>query len=218
MAVRLGADLSYGGFTCKNPLHPYWETLSNDHLYTLPELAGWLGDLNDYRLPVRRAIGLGRNVETFEAVSRWAYRGIREHKAAGGTLDTWRQGCIDNAEAFTVARHMPALDRSECRSIGRSVGRWTWERVTDEWFSTRQAARGRASGVSRRAAAAERNGRILTLADSGMTWAEIRAVTGVSRSTVARALRAAQGLGKGGCHEPDQDVSALGGSGASGWI
>ena len=22
MAVRLGADLSYGGFTCKNPLHP----------------------------------------------------------------------------------------------------------------------------------------------------------------------------------------------------
>ena len=87
MAVRLGADLSYGGFTCKNPLHPYWETLSNDHLYTLPELAGWLGDLNDYRLPVRRAIGLGRNVETFEAVSRWAYRGIREHKAAGGTLE-----------------------------------------------------------------------------------------------------------------------------------
>ena len=217
MAVRLGADLSYGGFTCKNPLHPYWETLSNDHLYTLPELAGWLGDLNDYRLPVRRAIGLGRNVETFEAVSRWAYRGIREHKAAGGTLDTWRQGCIDNAEAFTVARHVPALDRSECRSIGRSVGRWTWERVTDEWFSTRQAARGRASGASRRAAAAERNGRILTLADSGMTWAEIRAATGVSRATVARALRAAQGLGKGGCHEPDQDVSALGGSGVSGW-
>ena len=121
------------------------------------------------------------------------------------------------AEAFTVARHMPALDRSECRSIGRSVGRWTWERVTDEWFSTRQAARGRASGASRRAAAAERNLRIQALADSGMTWAEIRAMTGVSRSTVARALGAAQGLGKGGCHEPDQDVSALGGSGVSGW-
>ena len=169
MAVRLGADLSYGGFTCKNPLHPYWETLSNDHLYTLPELAGWLGDLNDYRLPIRRVIGLGRNVETFEAVRRWAYRGIRAHKEAGGTLDTWRQRCIQYAEAYTVARHMPALDRSECRSIGRSVGRWTWERVTDEWFSNRQAARGRASGVSRRAAAAERNLRIQALADSGMT-------------------------------------------------
>ena len=211
IAVRLGADLSYGGFTCKNPLHPYWETLSNDHLYTLPELAGWFGDLKDYRLPIRRVIGLGRNVERFEAVSRWAYRATRDHRAGGGTLDTWRQRCIQYAEAFTVARHVPALDRSECRWIGRSVGRWTWERVTDEWFSTRQAARGRASGASRRAAAAERNGRILTLADSGMTWAEIRAVTGVSRSPVARALRAAQGLGKGGVSRTRSGCKRLGG-------
>ena len=51
MAVRLGADLSYRGLTCKNPFHPYWETLSSDHLFTLSELHGWLGDLNDYRLP-----------------------------------------------------------------------------------------------------------------------------------------------------------------------
>ena len=37
MAVRLGADLSYRGLTCKNPFHPYWETLSSDHLFTLSE-------------------------------------------------------------------------------------------------------------------------------------------------------------------------------------
>ena len=217
MAVRLRADPSYRGLTCKNPFHPYWETLSSGHLFTLSELHAWLADLNDYRLPKGIVIGVGRNVETFEATRRWAYRAVREHRGDGGTLNTWRNECIGHAEAFTVARHVPALGRSECRWIGRSVGRWTWERVTEEWFSEQQARRGRASGASRRTAAAERNRRILTLADSGMTWAEMRDVTGVSRSTVARALRAAQGLGKGGCHEPDQDVNASGGSGVSGW-
>ena len=217
MAVRLGADLSYRGPTCKNPFHPCWETLSSDHLFMLSELHAWLADLNDYRLPKGQVIGVGRNVETFDATRRWAYRAVPEHRGDGGTLDTWLYDCIGHAEAFTVARHVPALDRSECRWIGRSVGRWTWERVTDEWFSEQQARRGRASGASRRAAAAERDRRILELADSGMTWAEIRAVTGVSRSTVARALQGAGGQGKGGCHEPDQDVSALGGSRLAGW-
>ena len=40
MAVRLGADLSYGGFTCKNPLHPYWETLSK---YRRARCQRWTG-------------------------------------------------------------------------------------------------------------------------------------------------------------------------------
>ena len=48
MAVRLGADLSYRGPTCKNPFHPCWETLSSDHLFTLSELHAWLADLNNY--------------------------------------------------------------------------------------------------------------------------------------------------------------------------
>ena len=60
-------------------------------------------------------------------------------------------------QAFTVARHVPALDRSECHWIGRSVGRWTWEQVTEEWWSEQQARRSLASGASRRAAA-ERGG------------------------------------------------------------
>ena len=125
MAVRLGADLSYNGFTCKNPLHPYWETLSNDHLYTTVRVGRVAR--RSQRLPAAGTAcdRLGAKRRDVRGREPMAYRGIREHKAAGGTLDTWRQGCIDNAEAFTVARHVPALDRSECRSIGRSVGRWT---------------------------------------------------------------------------------------------
>ena len=109
----------------------------------------------------RRQAGSGathRNVETFDATRRWAYRAVREHRGkGGGTLDTWRNQCIGHAEAFTVARHVPALDRSECHWIGRSVGRWTWEQVTEEWWSEQQARRSLASGASRRAAA-ERGG------------------------------------------------------------
>ena len=134
MTIRLGADLSYSGFVCKNPLHRHWATLSNDHPYTLGELHDWLGDLNGYTSS-QRTVVVGRNVETFDAVRWWAYRVVLEHKAAGGSLETWREACTGAAERFTADLHDPPLHRSECWWIGRSVSNWTWERFTPERFS-----------------------------------------------------------------------------------
>ena len=47
MTAQLGADPSYSGFTCKNPLHRRWVTLYHDHPYSLGELRGWLGDRDE---------------------------------------------------------------------------------------------------------------------------------------------------------------------------
>ena len=79
MAVRFSVDLSYGGLTCRHPFHPDCETLWGGYLYKLTELHGWLGHINDYRLPTARVIGVGRNVYTFDATRRWACGAIREH-------------------------------------------------------------------------------------------------------------------------------------------
>ena len=162
MTAKLRADVSYSGFTCKNPLHRHWTVLESDHLFTLPELHGWIGDLRPYRHK-RGAprTGIGRNVETFDHVRLWATLGtggsgplVLEHKADGGSLETWRLACIGAAERFTGEHHADyshganrgPLHRSECRWIGNSVARWTWREFTPEGLRAWRAERGRAGG------------------------------------------------------------------------
>ena len=187
MTAQLGADPSYSGFTCKNPLHRRWVTLYHDHPYSLGELRGWLGDRDEHHLP-ERVIGLGRNVETFDWLRRWGYRNVLGHKAAGGTPETWREACISEAIRFTQEHHHPPLHRSESGWTGRSVSGWTWERFTLPQFAEIQAARGRASGKARREAVAERNRHIHELLAAGYSKALIARVVGVSRRTVYNAL------------------------------
>ena len=62
MTARLDADPAYSGFICKNPLHRCWATLWGDHLYSLGELHGWLGNLHQYQLPTRK-LATGINIE-----------------------------------------------------------------------------------------------------------------------------------------------------------
>ena len=154
MTARLRADRTYSGFTVKNPLHRSWAVLQSDHLFTLRELHGWIGDLRPYRrAPRAPRTGLGRNVETFDAVRLWAYGLVLEHRADGGTLDTWRMACTGAAERYTAEHHADyqsganggPLHRSECQWIGRSIGKWTWERFTDAGRRAWAASGGKAS-------------------------------------------------------------------------
>ena len=188
MTARLRADPYYSGFTCKNPLHRHWTTLWGDHPYTLGELHGWLGDLNQYTLP-QRTVGVGRNVETFDAVRAWAYRLVLQHKADGGSLETWRLACTGAAEQFTGEHHDPALHNAECKWIGSSIGKWTWAKFTPERFAEIQAERGKASGQRRREAVTERNRRILALASEGVTQRALARAFGVSAGTINAVLR-----------------------------
>ena len=176
MTARLRADPLYSGFTCKNPLHRHWTTLHHDHPYSLGELHGWLGDLNQYHLPAP-TVGVGRNVETFDAVRQWAYPLVLPHKADGGSLETWRMACTGAAETFTREHHGAPLHGAECGWIGASIARWTWRRFTPEGRRAWHAERGRAGGkASKRGYLTERR-----------PWER----EGVSRATWYRRRRAA---------------------------
>ena len=203
MTAALKADVMYKGLVCKNPLHDHWETLWSEHLFDLMELHGWLGDLTGYQLP-ERTIGVGRNVETFDAVRVWAYPSgggdVLRHKAAGGSLDRWRLACIEASVQFTVDHHVPALHRSECRWIGCSIAKWTWREFTAERFAMIQKKRATAGGAKRREAMKERDRRVAELARIGMKQEAIAAELNCSQSTVSRALRRDM-------HEPYQNVS-----------
>ena len=145
MTARLRADPYYSGFTCKNPLHRSWTTLWGDHPYTLGELHGWLGDLNQYTLP-QRTVGVGRNVETFDAVRAWAYRLVLPHKADGGTRrrGAWPAPALRTSSPAITTRR--CCTDSECRWIGASVAKWTWRKLTPEGLRAWHVERGRAGG------------------------------------------------------------------------
>lgn len=177
ISERLGADAGYRGVTTKNPLHPQWIV---DHpgrllLYELNDLAEWLPELPAYRPPRRtqEQAGLGRNVDLFDKLRKWAGRAIRDYWNSGERgRDDWQEKC--KARALTLNAEFHAqLPWPEVRHIAKSVARWTWKRVTPEGFREWQAAQGKkggkASGAARRA--------------GSVTEAAPWAAEGVSRAT-----------------------------------
>ena len=87
---KLAADPSYSGFLTHNPVHPDWETLGYGYAVDLEDLAVEV-DLGAGPEPVS---GVGRNVETFAACRKHAYRAILKHQAqAGADFDGWEASC-----------------------------------------------------------------------------------------------------------------------------
>lgn len=202
MTARLEADPLYAGLTCKNPLHRSWTTLWGEHPYSLGELHGWLGDLAEYaRSPGEPVTGIGRNVDTFDTVRKWAYRAARQHAVDGGSPDSWRLACTGAAEQYT-SQHNPPLHKSECRWIGTSVAKWTWRVIVvggAPEFTAKQRARGKAGGQAsgrvRHEAAVGRAKAIHELREAGLSVREVARVLGVSKTTVVNAAK----LSTSGC-------------------
>lgn len=161
-------DVSYSGFTMKNPVHESWNTIQGtDHIYELAELEQHLADVGfmpprEWRKSKRVHIsGLGRNCTLFETARTWAYREIRHH---------WGnpQGLADAIELAALQINVDAFDdplpNREVVACARSISRWIttksrlWTEGPDVYrdnFTKIQSARGRKSGAKRQAAAQE---------------------------------------------------------------
>jgi hypothetical protein len=186
--TKLGADISYVGLICKNPLHPKWRTtVHRVQPYDLAELAEWV-DLPS-RIPKKQLAEspLGRNVAVFDRLRQWAYRNVKRYEDSA----EWKFACLMQATAFNSS-FLVALPDNEVQHIAKSVAKWTWTRfdtdASDARFSKLQAHRGTLSGKSRAVKANARAIEAQSMSAQGMTQKAIAAALGVSQPTVSALL------------------------------
>jgi hypothetical protein len=128
--AALGADSAYTGRFHHNPLSDVYVTkIGRDAPYSLDELACYV-DLNEPTKKKSPPIGIGRNVETFDRLRRWAYVAVADWRI--GTYDAWYGAVADRGEqiAADVGAASPRgpLKANEVGHIVKSVARWVWER------------------------------------------------------------------------------------------
>ena len=197
---KMGADPGFSGLITKNPAHPLWRTLRGPRaFYDLSELAESLPGLEKYRPKARKLdeVGLGRNVELFDYLRKWAYGNVREYR--GGGLRTWNAWLsVCNSKALVRnGDFMQPLGGREVWHVAKSVAKWTYQHfdieASDARFSKLQAHRGalggRASGVARKAASEDKAASARIMAAAGMSQRAIAKELGVSHVAVGKWLR-----------------------------
>ena len=197
MRERLGADPAYGGLMTKNPAHGHWRTMwGPEHRYTLDELAEYLPGLEKH-IPRKRPelVGLGRNVDCFDWLRKYAYREVRlwYAKREQGIYVAWLTHLYHRALNFTANEHPTPLDHREVHHIAKSVARWVWRNFSAEGFSARQAGvgrlAGRASGEARRTATAERDAAIVASVLQGQSRRAVAREYGIVESVVRYVMK-----------------------------
>jgi hypothetical protein len=159
-AAALGADRAYTGRFHHNPFSDAYVTkIGRQAPYSLAELAQYV-DLNS---PLAKAVapqGIGRNVEIFDRLRRWAYTAVADWKI--GTREAWDRVVSERAAqiASDVGADSPRgpLPENEVGHIVKSVARWVWERyaagtppLLREEYTARRRARERARQAAREA-------------------------------------------------------------------
>ena len=141
---RLNADRSYANRFAKNPLCSQWRAQ-----WLAPQPADLLTLLEPLsrsdlaQAPARDTTGVGRNVAIFDEVRRIAYREMSQFRKTGFADTIWEQRILALALECNL-QFNPPLPLSECRSIARSISKWTLKNHTpSKEFSLLQAERGR---------------------------------------------------------------------------
>jgi hypothetical protein len=134
--AALGADTGYAGRFHHNPLSDAYITkVGRDAPYSLAELARYV-DLTGPGQKKSAPTGIGRNVEIFDRLRRWAYAAVADWRMAtrysGGLYDGWCGAVDDHANqiAANVGAESPRgpIKDNEVGHIAKSVARWVWER------------------------------------------------------------------------------------------
>jgi hypothetical protein len=131
-AAALGADRAYTGRFHHNPFsNAYITKVGREAPYSLAELAQYV-DLNSAPAKAVAPQGIGRNVEIFDRLRRWAYTAVADWKI--GTREAWDRVVSERAAqiASDVGAESPRgpLPANEVGHIVKSVARWVWERYT----------------------------------------------------------------------------------------
>ena len=187
IAERMGqladADPGYAGVLTRNPMaaaDPHTRTtwLAREP-YSLDVLAkvlpfGW-------KPPVLSRTSIGRNVDLFRSLMRWA--GQRENLA----VDVFTAALTINQQ-FATPLPLSEVRATACQ-VEKYRARWAaygWHRLL--WLA-RKAAAGRKSGAARRAAVEGRDRSLLTAVLAGEAMRAVARAHGVSEGTVRYVMR-----------------------------
>lgn len=195
LTQKLDADPNYSKLITKNPLNDFWNTnIWRNESYTLDELADWL-DLTQYtdkrvRLP---DVSLGRNCNLFDQTRFFAYREIR--KPVENYLFDEMYGIDDfimRCQRYAILHNnfdVP-LDKKECETIGKSVGKWVFTHMSPqgfiEWCRKRGIIGNKKSIEVRHEQSLKRRSEALLLRDKGYNNTQIAQIMGLSRMQIYR--------------------------------
>nr|CRY95821.1 hypothetical protein [uncultured prokaryote] len=156
-------DRGYSGLITKNPTHTSWTChWISGELRDLGQLENTLGThmppprWRESKTPRANPVGLGRNCTLFESARIWAYRQVRHHWGDPAGLGS---AILGETAARNRAFSEP-LPWSEVHAIAASITRWILTRsrlwadgpaTYEATFVTIQGARGKRSGLARRA-------------------------------------------------------------------
>lgn len=165
LTTVLGGDPAFAGRITKNPtcvaVHlPLWGP--NEAVYGLKELAAALSGIDalprydDHK--ALRVTGVGRNVDLFNYLRKWAYPRRGSYGATPQGRKDWEdvvhdRATLRNADHIGNEYARGPLSANEVKHLANSVSRWTWRNIApvdvDEWLRQRQSVRGKKSAAKR---------------------------------------------------------------------
>lgn len=171
LAIKLDADMSYVGMLAKNALHADWEVLHTiPQAYELDELAESV-DTTVLNTPLKQRLnyGLSRNCSMFDAVSKWAYKAIRQ---GWPDYNQWHKAVLSRTEMLNRQLEKP-MDYAEYKHIAKSIAKWTHANFSKQGFSERQARVGALGGKAKGAAYEDKRTKAVNMSKKGISFEEI---------------------------------------------
>ena len=140
--------MGYIGLLAKNALHADWEVLHTvPQAYELHELAESV-DTSALNTPLKERLnyGLSRNCSMFDAVSKWAYKAIRQ---GWPDYNQWHKAVLSRTEMLNRQLEKP-MEYAEYKHIAKSIAKWTHANFSRQGFAEWQSNNGKRSGAARR--------------------------------------------------------------------
>lgn len=192
--IELKADVGFSGLITRNPYKSHTMCL-HTHEYDLFELSDWLKhDLSYYAEKEQKqgiVAGIGRNVELFDSVRKWAYRHIRSYRVENRSrlFNAWHKEVLEKALSINSEFPTP-LQFSEVKATAKSIAKYCWktDAIAEQQFSQKQSEKGKlggvASGVSRTNKNEEKRKEARILSAKGNSLRKIAEILDVSKSAV----------------------------------